>query len=118
MTTELVQFPQQGYRMKQMADRGWAITAYTPELLPEQVRDLVANSSNAGWGMFKPNEFVQADVPSEPAPVEDGQKTPSQRLRAVIWRIWEANGSKGDFDTHYRQVMNNLTEQLKEKYLN
>lgn len=47
-------------------------------------------------------------------------KTPSQRLRAVIYRLWEQSGKQGgrpklDQDEYYEIIMEKLIEQLKSK---
>ena len=34
-----------------------------------------------------------------------GQKTQAQRLRGVIFRLWEQNGNKGDSETYYRAML-------------
>lgn len=44
-----------------------------------------------------------------------GEKSPSQRLKAVIYRLWEKNGSKGDSESFYRSTMEKLIESLKER---
>ena len=54
-------------------------------------------------------------------PLEAEQKTPSQRLRSVLYRLWEQDGKKDlfgvgcDSDTHYKQMMDKLTNFYKEK---
>lgn len=42
------------------------------------------------------------------------QKTPSQRLRHVIYRLWQQEG-KGDSDTFYKEKMNEIIESIKAK---
>ena len=42
-------------------------------------------------------------------------KTPSQKMRAVIFRLWEQSGKKVDQDEYYEIVMEKLIEQLKSK---
>lgn len=115
--TELVQIPVHHIRDNgSMADGGRKYTVYTPELLPEHIVALADAGRKAGWMVYKVNaELSVADIPKDDAPVEADMKTPSQRLRAVIWRIWEANGSKGDFEGYYRRSMEALIEKLKQR---
>lgn len=113
---ELVQLPYQGYRMRQMADKSWQSIFDHPELLPEQVTGMVSNSSSVGWLAVKPNDQVKdIDMPKDAAPVESDMRTPSQQLRGRIFRLWEAGGSKGDFETYYRRMMNYFIETINRK---
>ena len=68
-----------------------------------------------GWLLFDPNELQEADVPDEKADSMTGQKTKSQRLRGVIYKIWESKGSSGSFETYYQNYMETIINQLKEK---
>jgi hypothetical protein len=51
---------------------------------------------------------------------EDEKRTPSQRLRAVIYRIWEpahkAKKTKKVFTEFYRDFMEKIIQDLKEKH--
>lgn len=42
------------------------------------------------------------------------QKTPSQKLRHVIYRLWQQEGT-GDSDTFYKEKMNEIIESIKIK---
>ena len=76
---------------------------------------LFAQMNKEGWLLFAPNELTEADVPDEKADSMTGQKTQAQRLRGVIYRLWEQNGSKGNSEEYYRSVMEGLIDQLKGK---
>lgn len=41
-------------------------------------------------------------------------KSPSQRVRNVVWRFWESQGSQGDFDTFYNNEMERIIESYKD----
>lgn len=56
-------------------------------------------------------------VPEYKVDKEIQQKHPSARLRAVIWRVWEQDGSQGDFDIYYKNSMENIIEHYKEKLI-
>jgi hypothetical protein len=49
--------------------------------------------------------------------VADGKKlrTKSQRLRSVLFRIWESVGEPGDFTNFYNEEMNKLIETFKQQ---
>ncbi len=58
-----------------------------------------------------------SDLPEDDVPLDEGEsKTPSQRLRAVLFVYWkEVKGGKGDFNAWYRGIMEKLIEQYKGK---
>ena len=66
-----------------------------------------------GWLVFRPNQFSLTDLPKEQA--EDKQKTPSKRLRAVLFVLWQQEGSNGDFEVFYREKMDKLINYVKDK---
>lgn len=66
-----------------------------------------------GWVMFQPNEFQPDDIPKEAA--EEGSKTPSRRLRSVLFRLWKMEGGEGDFDVWYRKQMEVFIGVVKKK---
>lgn len=42
-------------------------------------------------------------------------QSPSQRLRSVIFLLWENTDRKLDFDTYYLKIMESIIEQMKGK---
>ncbi len=72
-----------------------------------------------GWFVFIDNNSTEIDVatlnvPKENAPVERGAKTPSQRLRAVLYVRYQQLGSPGDdFEIWYRQEMDYVIGEYK-----
>lgn len=81
------------------------------ELSAEQFADLKRNLNGFGWLVFQENPTV--DIPDEPA-VEDKDKTPSKRLRAVLFLVWNIN-KIGDFETYYRKEYEKIIDQFKSK---
>ena len=61
------------------------------------------------------DDLTEADIPDEKADSMTGQKTQAQRLRGVIFRLWEQNGNKGDSETYYRAMLEKVIDQFKEK---
>jgi hypothetical protein len=45
----------------------------------------------------------------------DAKITPSQRLRNILYRLWEQAGKEGDFKEFYRVKMETLCEHFKGK---
>jgi len=46
---------------------------------------------------------------------EEKQKSPSQRLRATIYRLWEEREYKENFETFYERQIENIIEIYKSR---
>jgi hypothetical protein len=93
-------------------DHTIALRFNTQEVSGEEYVDLQSNLGGFGTIAFFPNG-ESVEVPEE-EPVEEG-KTHSERLRAVIWRLWEKKGKEGDFEAFRRMHMEKLIELYKAK---
>ena len=62
---------------------------------------------------FRPNQFSVDDLPKEAA--EDKNKTPSKRLRAVLFVLWKQRGEHGDFEVWYREQIEKIIINIKTK---
>jgi hypothetical protein len=99
--------------MNPRADRSWRLQFETRELTGDEVKILADNFQGEGWLLFKPNEFVVAEIPTTEA--DSGTKSQSQRLRDVIFIMWKQKGGRGDYETYYRLTMEKLIEYIKDK---
>lgn len=98
--------------LKPRQDRSWKLSFETRELGGEEVALLADHFQGEGWLVFKPNAHINAEeVPEDVA--ESGTKTPSQRLRGVLFIWWQQKGSKGDFEAFYRTQMEKLIDFIK-----
>jgi len=81
----------------------------------EEITKLLGFRGSAGWFMFAESDtdFDNIDIPDEA--IGDAPKTPSQRLRGVLYVWWEQQGKKGTFDEFYKAKMEHLISQVKEK---
>ena len=48
-------------------------------------------------------------------PATDDLKTPGQRLRGVLFRVWENTTRETDFETYYREEMTRIINHYKDK---
>lgn len=94
------------------ADGGVSIRFTTNEISDEEKLKLLKFHNSFGWLLFKETAFKDEEVPKDDA--EQEGKTPSQRLRAVIFRFWKQKGEQGDFNTFYRQTIEKFIEIVKE----
>lgn len=99
--------------------RSVRITFDTQETLtPEQKAELFDMNEKLGYLFFfdKPNATIKTDELPD-IQLEDGEKSPSHRLRAVLYIWWQQNGSKDDFELFYRRWMERTIDQIKQKLL-
>lgn len=97
-------------------DRSYSLKFETRELSGESASTLLDLLQQEGFLLFSPNnDLSEADIPDEKADAMLGTKTQAQRLRAVIYRLYEQTGKHGDFETYYRSKMEYIIELLKEK---
>jgi len=66
-----------------------------------------------GWLLWSPNKMQVEDLPNEPA--SDNNKTPSKRLRSVLFILWKQEGSRGTFENYYLEKMEKLVDMIKSK---
>lgn len=78
--------------------------------------DLFALNDTLGWFFFHEKPIKEIDMKQLPdVNFEKWEKHPSQRMRAVLFRLWEQTDQKKTFEEFYREKMEQLIEMLKEK---
>ena len=101
-------------RVYRKADRSVKLTFETNlEISPAEFAAMDAAHTLDGWLHFAPNKESAQVVPGEKA--ETGSKTPSQRLRGVLFVLWEQQGKEGDFEQYYKSKMEKLINIIKDK---
>ena len=80
-------------------DRSYSLKFETRELSGESASTLLGLAHSEGYLLFSPNDdFTEADIPDERADAMLQTKTQPQRLRGVIYRLWEQKGKMESFD--------------------
>lgn len=102
--------------IKTMSDKGVRVMIDTMELNPIQLADLFSFKGKSGWFIFtkSPEKATEIEIPEWKEEFK-GEKSPSQRLRAVVYRLWEQSGKTTDFEVFYRSKMELIIEKFKEK---
>lgn len=100
------------------ADNSFSIRFTTQELPPEYAADFARALNQFGHLIFKEGEIQEDEIPTE-IPIDEDAKTPSQRLRGVLYRLWSKKKEKSPniepFDYYYRKQYEKLIELYKEK---
>ena len=95
-------------------DGGLRLGFSTNELTPEDKLSAVLFHQKFGYILFKENPFQESEIPQEDA--EDKTKTPSKRLRAVLFKLYQqSGGKKEEFEIYYRQQVEKIIDHLKSK---
>lgn len=110
-----VQFPAQLQKIATRVDGSINISIETQELSGMDMAELFSYRNALGYVTFTPNLETKIDVPD--VPVEYDSKSPSQRMRNVLYIMFEQSGKK-KFDTFaqfYDVNMERLINQLKDR---
>lgn len=99
-----------------MSDGGMKVVINTNEMLPAEKAELMGYHNQFGWMVFSPTGMItEQDIPDEPIEFE-GQKTYSERLRNVLFRLHEKQGGKPEeFESYRAKVMEKLINRYKAK---
>jgi hypothetical protein len=108
-----VQLSAQLLKVESRVDKTYKLIFNTQELHGEEAAKLLPMLQSQGWLLFAPDEMSEEDIPDEKPDAMTGNKTQAQRLRAVIYRIWQQQGSPGDSESFYRSYMERLIEREK-----
>ena len=99
-----------------MSDKGIRVQVDTQELTPKDAADIMLLKGKVGWFIFADQPIQEEDVKDLPeVKVERGEKTPSQRLRGVLFLLWNKNKTTDSFDEYYKNYLNRVIEKLKEQ---
>lgn len=102
-----------------MADNTVRLQFDCQETTPDEMATLFDMKNKIGWLFFQESRVSLDDLKSLPEiKVERGQKTPSERLRAVLYVLWESEPSGMNFDNFYIMKVNSLIDWIKTKLPN
>ncbi len=99
-----------GIRAK--VDGSLGLTMGTPEMTPEQKAEIMKLQ---GVNLKTTIEPLETKVPKLKIDTELNAKTPSQRLRGVIFVWWEQMGRPDEFEVFYKKTMEKIIDQVKDK---
>lgn len=94
-----------------LKDKSLKLTLHTQEVDKNQASDLFTLNGCFVKVLISDSNIMpqQIEAVENFTIEEDGGKSPSQRLRAVLYRRWEQNNSKcGTFEEYYRIMMEKI----------
>ena len=104
--------------IKTLADRGCAVNIHTQEIPAKDMTKLFQLKGQSGYMVFKPAKITLSDIANIPKEVKEFKtdKSPSKRLRAVLFVLWNTTTSKKEsFDSFYKRHMEALINQYKDR---
>ena len=104
-------------KIETMVDRGLKVAVYTQELTTEDKALVLELQNKLGWFVFSEAELEPEDLIELPKIKVQfrTEKTPSERLRAVLYVLWDSQSIKTSFDEFYKRYMENLIDKIKER---
>lgn len=115
MKNELFQAVAEVMKIETMA-KGLKIVIHTNELPPEQMTAILSLYEKQGWFLFKRTSIKPDEIKNLPdIQLEENEKSPSQRLRSVLFVLWDQQGIKKSFEIYYREQMDKIITFVKEK---
>ena len=114
----IIQFQSILDSMKMNKDKSLTLKLETREMTSEEI-GLISNLANMEcWVGMSDLLISKLDVPDE-VPEFKGEKTPSERLRNVLYIYWkEVNKGQGSFETFRNNYMEKIISSIKEKLPN
>jgi len=111
----MLKVPSQIVKVETMTDGGMKVVVHTQELQPADKAELMDLHNKIGHFVFSVTGITQEDIPTEAVEFE-GQKSLSERLHNVLFRLHEKQGGKPeDFPTYRARVMEKLIATYKAK---
>ena len=117
-TIELLQLATTIGKVQTLVDGGLKLDVVTQELTPADATKVFDLKGKLGYMVFKATRISEDDVANLPEEVKEfkDDKSPSKRLRAVIYLFWKKESSQKEvFDAFYRRHLEKIIEQYKEK---
>jgi hypothetical protein len=110
-----IQFPALLDSISTRKDRSLKVILSTQEMNGIDMAELFAYRDTLGYVTFTSAPESHIDVPD--LPIDSGTKSPSQRLRNVLYVLWEQKykAQYPDQDVFYIWYMNRIIEQVKDK---
>jgi len=113
-----MQLPGELRSFRTLVDGSVSIQFETQELAPEAFVQLAVARGNYGWITFTTSKIPpdEMDIP-EIEPEFKSDRTPSQRLRGVLYVVHQETNPSIAFNAFYQSEVNKIIEHYKKKYL-
>jgi len=100
--------------VRALKEGGLSLSFHSQELSKEEMVSVMQFYQAFGYLLFSPEQLNEEDIPKEKLS-PDEEKSPSKRLRSILFILWKQQGGEGDFEAFYRKKMEAIMNQLKER---
>jgi hypothetical protein len=101
-----------------LKDRSVKLTFHTSEKSSREIMEIDSKLDTFGYLMFKPEEQLTKEeieqIDNLDTDLFDTPKTQSQRLRNVLYKVWQQN-EENDFKEFYKQETEKIIQHYKSK---
>lgn len=88
----------------------------TQEMTAEETSKIFDFGNQQIWTAFSNTSLTPNDIKlPDFTPEFKGEKSPSQRLKAVVYRLWETTDKKKTSEEFYRDYMEKIIDHIKSK---
>lgn len=116
--TKLFQLPILITGVRSTSDKAMELKIHTRDVQtfkPEELASVMSMLNKEYWAAFSELAVTPDQIEVGEERVDKGDKTASQRLRGVIYRLWEQSKQEQDSETYYKVSMEKIINSLKEK---
>lgn len=99
--------------VRALNDGGLSLNIHTKELETAEKAIAMDYQNKSGWLLFSENQISEKDIPAQDSSYEG--KTPSQRLRAVLYILYTQKPQSITFEEYYRRNMETFIQVVKTK---
>lgn len=97
-----------------LKDGGVSVRLHTQELNAGEKSTMFDHQGKFGWFLFAEQEFDENELELEQIRKDTGGKTPSQRLRSVLYIAYQQSGQQDKtFEQYYSQQMERFISRVK-----
>ena len=113
---EILKVPATISKVATMSDKGLRLQVDTQEIDSGDAAKIMLLRDRLGVFVFAEQDIILEDIKDLPkVELEEGEKPPSARLRAVLYVYWEQHKIQETFDIFYRKQVEKFIEAIKEK---
>lgn len=98
-----------------LKDGGVSLRFHTQELTAEEKTLAFGYQTGFGWLLFQEKDDYQDDIDLGEIRKDTGGKSPSQRMRSVLYLLWKKSGASASFEVYYAQQMERMIDMLKDR---
>ena len=117
--SEILQIPASLLKYESKANKAIKLIFETQEnMSPALLSEILNKLDRVGYLNFAVRHIEAedlVDLPKIDPSKYDQAKSPSQRLKSVIYLYWKQKGSDGDFNDYYLNAVERLINQYKER---